>query len=112
MYVTCISKKVPSHHNEEEKVDAYNIQFEIEDDGIGINKNDIPYLTQLFGPQKVNKEKKNIGLGLSISSMLSEKLGQKLIIQSKDFKPNTGTVIKFQVYDHTYKKIEKKTLMD
>ena len=50
MYVTCISKKVPSHHNEEEKVDAYNIQFEIEDDGIGINKNDIPYLTQLFGP--------------------------------------------------------------
>lgn len=43
------------------------IVFEVEDTGIGIRRQEIPYLCELFGINKINKEKKNVGLGLTIS---------------------------------------------
>ena len=43
------------------------IEIEIEDDGVGIKEEQIQNLFQLFGVQKGNKDKKNIGLGLTIS---------------------------------------------
>ncbi len=54
------------------------ITFEVEDTGIGILRQEIPFLYELFGINKVNKEKKNVGLGLSISYQLSRKLGKCL----------------------------------
>ena len=59
-----------------------HITFEVEDTGIGIRRQEIPYLYELFGINKINKEKKNVGLGLSISYQLSRKLGKKLDVDS------------------------------
>jgi signal transduction histidine kinase len=63
---------------EEKNYDNYKerfINFEVEDTGVGIKRQEIPHLYNLFGINKINKEKKNVGLGLSISSLLTKKLG-------------------------------------
>ena len=58
------------------------ICIEVEDTGVGIRRQEIPYLYELFGINKINKEKKNVGLGLSISYLLSKKLGKALKVDS------------------------------
>lgn len=58
------------------------IKVEVEDSGIGIRQQEIPYLFNIFGINKINKEKKNVGLGLSISYILSHKLGKELQVNS------------------------------
>jgi len=47
------------------------IRFQVEDSGLGINQKEIPYLFSLFGVNHINKQKKNVGLGLSISQVLA-----------------------------------------
>ncbi|CDW75560.1 histidine kinase-dna gyrase b-and hsp90-like domain containing protein [Stylonychia lemnae] len=70
------------------------VNFEVEDTGIGIRQPEIPYLYELFGINKINKEKKNVGLGLSISYQLSKKLGRALNVESKY---GSGTIMGFKV---------------
>lgn len=72
------------------------IAFEVEDTGIGIRRQEIPYLCELFGINKINKEKKNVGLGLTISHLLSKKLGLPLDVDSVY---GQGTIISFKIKD-------------
>jgi len=64
-----------------------NIYFIIQDEGIGIDKNEIPKITEEF--YQVNKSKKGFGLGLSIVKYAVELHNGKLKITSS----HKGTII-------------------
>jgi len=75
IFVYCYEKKRGGKSN-------YYICFDVEDTGIGIRRQEIPYLCELFGINKINKEKKNVGLGLTISYQLSRRLGKPVKVDS------------------------------
>ena len=62
------------------------IQFTVFDTGIGINKDDIPRLFQMFSMlsnEKYCLNKSGTGIGLSISKMLVEQLGGEIKVESE-----------------------------
>lgn len=72
--------------------------FDVEDTGVGIRRQEIPYLCELFGINKINKEKKNVGLGLTVSYQLSRRLGKAVKVDSIY---GQGTLVSFKVRDRT-----------
>eukprot|EP00347_Sterkiella_histriomuscorum_P000102 403377173 len=78
------------------------VSIEVEDTGIGIRRQEIPYLYELFGINKLNKEKKNVGLGLSISYLLSKRLGKALVVDSVY---GQGTIMGFKVKSKTHDQV-------
>jgi len=66
----------------------------VEDTGIGIRPEERHCLFNLFEINRINKEKKNVGLGLSISYILSKQLGERLRFESA---AGTGTLMSFKV---------------
>jgi len=73
--------------------DVY-IRFDVNDTGVGIKKQYQNYLFELFGVTKVNRNKKNAGLGLTISKILTTELGESLKINSI---LDQGTNVSFKV---------------
>ncbi|MCK9501125.1 MAG: ATP-binding protein [Lascolabacillus sp.] len=61
------------------------------DNGIGISKEDLPHLFELFYQTNKNKVKEGNGIGLTITKQLVEVLGGKIDVESQ---PGKGTTFK------------------
>ena len=61
------------------------------DNGIGVNKDDLPHLFELFYQTNKNKVKEGNGIGLTITKQLVEVLGGKIDVESQ---PGKGTTFK------------------
>ena len=62
------------------------------DNGIGISKEDLPYLFELFYQTNKNKAKEGNGIGLTITKQLVEVLGGKIDVESEPGKGSTFTI--------------------
>lgn len=71
--------------------------FQVKDTGVGIPKQDIPELFQMFRTVSKHKKKfntKGTGLGLSISKKITEMLGGTIYIESEE---GHGSVFTFDI---------------
>ncbi len=68
-----------------EKIDIY---FEVDDSGVGMDKNFIKTIFEPFSQEdtSINRKHEGSGLGLSISKQLVELMGGKLFVESKKMK--------------------------
>lgn len=81
---------------DEDTSDSCTIRFEVKDTGMGIKKEDIPYIFDAFSRMDKDKNKRvqGTGLGLSITSALAESMGSKINVQSVY---GEGSVFSFDV---------------
>jgi len=79
----------------EVKSDNDNVYISIEDSGIGIAKEDLPYIFDRFyrGEKSRSRESGGAGLGLSIAYELSKKIDAKLSVESEENKGTKFTII-------------------
>ena len=79
----------------EVKSDNDNVYISIEDSGIGIAKEDLPYIFDRFyrGEKSRSRESGGAGLGLSIAYELSKKIYAKLSVESEENKGTKFTII-------------------
>lgn len=70
--------------------DHGNLVFEVEDEGVGIEKNHLQQVLTLF--YKENEKSEGVGLGLAISKQIIELHGGQLYVRSEK---NVGTVAGF-----------------
>lgn len=77
----------------------------MEDNGIGMNKEEKENLFKLFGTMKNDKytNLKGIGLGLCISKMIVESFGGKILVHSE---PNKGSQFTFRFYIEKEEKVD------
>lgn len=81
--------------------DSVTVTFEdgvisISDNGIGISKEDIPYVFDRFKRVKSQENKKGTGLGLAIAKQIADRHNINISIISKE---NEGTIIKLAFMD-------------
>ena len=62
------------------------------DNGVGISKDDLPYLFNLFYQTNQNKVKEGNGIGLTITKQLVEVSGGKIDVMSEPGKGTTFTI--------------------
>lgn len=81
---------------EQDKINEKVFTFSIEDSGIGIEKEQLPKITESFyqADNSFNKKWNGTGLGLAITSKLLRKMGSQLEISSI---PQKGSVFSFKV---------------
>lgn len=72
-------------------VKVENKQIEVSDMGIGISKNDLPYIFDRFYRSDKSRTKNGYGLGLSIAKQIADLHGAKIKVESK---PGTGSTFK------------------
>ncbi len=72
-------------------IDNQNIEFKIQDEGIGISKSNIAYIFDKFwqGDDSITRSYGGLGLGLTLAKKLTTLLGGQISVDSK---PNKGSV--------------------
>ncbi|MGB9856008.1 MAG: sensor histidine kinase [Caldisericum exile] len=79
-----------------------DVNITVEDSGIGIKEEDIPYIFDRFyrGEKSRSRETGGIGLGLSIAKELTNLIGAKISVESK---VNVGSKFTITIREVTYK---------
>lgn len=80
----------------EDSQTIHKLEFSVSDSGVGIKSQDISKLFKLFGKleSKNNLNKQGVGLGLTFSKKIIEKLGGQIEVSSKI---GEGTTFKFWI---------------
>ena len=76
-----------------------NLEFEVEDTGLGIEQEDLAKLFKFFGKLSKSKavNKGGMGLGLTISKMIVNQLGGEILVSSTF---NQGSKFSFNIPIH------------
>ena len=77
-------------------IDFKNGVLTIRDNGIGIPKEDLPYIFDRFTRIKTEENKKGTGLGLAIAKEIAQRHNMKITIDSEE---NKGTTVRLVVSD-------------
>lgn len=74
------------------------INVSIEDFGVGISKEALPYIFEKFYKSKLKQNQKGTGLGLMIAKQIAMRHGSDIKVQSE---PGKGTKFSFSFYECT-----------
>ena len=77
------SKQQLSQENDEQELKFITFRIEIEDNGVGIKKQNLNSLFQDFNRLDTSLNKNGTGLGLSICKSLIEKMGGRVDVDSE-----------------------------
>lgn len=73
-----------------EKSDTGNVEIEVKDNGLGINREELPHIFEMF--YKVDPESNGTGLGLYLTRSNVEKIGGAIEVESEEGQGTTFTV--------------------